>query len=262
MRGRLRLFFVFSAAALLTLVLLPFQLIGKYFIPNLAAWLPFFYHNAICWLFGVRVRVNGDLPKKGPLLIVSNHISWLDIVVLSAVGPHSFVAKQEMATWPIFGQLAWLQRTIFVRRREKRTAGEQVHEIAVRLNRGDIIVLYPEGTTSDGHDLLPFKTPLFEAARRGYSHGGSDETIVIPVAIDYNRLYGLPIGRQWRQHVAWPGDVGLGENLFSLVKKGALDVTVHVGQPILFNRSMNRKVVSAECAGQIRTMLRSGTLDT
>ena len=259
MRGTLRLALVFFAAAVLTLLLLPFQLLGKYVYQPIAAWIPFFYHKAICWLFGVRVRVNGSIPKKGPLLVVSNHISWLDIVILSAVGPHSFVAKAEMATWPIFGQLAWLQRTIFVKRQERRQSGKQVHEIAVRLNRGDIIVLYPEGTTSDGHELLPFKTPLFEAARRNSMDNGIDETIVLPVAIDYSHLHGLPIGRQWRQHVAWPGDVGLGEHFLPLVEKGALDVVVHVGQPIRFDRDMNRKVVSAQCAGQIRSMLRAGS---
>ena len=262
MRKKLRLTIVLVTALCVTILLTPFQLIGLAGVPWLSRHVPVLYHKIIAWLFGVRITLDGALYPNRPLMIVANHVSWLDIVILSSIAPLSFVAKAEMATWPLFGQLAWMQRTIFVKRQERRRSAEQANQIAERLGERDTMVLFPEGTTSDGHAMLPFKTTLFEAARLALADAHEEHAVIQPVAIDYTRLHGLPLARQFRQHVAWPGDVGLGEHFLPLVATGALDVIVHLGEPIAFTAQSNRKVVAAQCQDAIRRMLNGAALDS
>ena len=254
-RGRIRVVVVLTLAMALILVLLPLQIVGLILFPPVARWVPVFFHKCLTFLFGIRVSTRNKPSKSRPLLIISNHVSWVDIIVLSSVLPLSFVAKAEMIAWPIFGQLAQLQRTIFVRREERRRSGEQASEIAERLQEKDVIVLFPEGTTSDGHELYPFKTALFEAARFALVASEEDHALIQPVALSYSRIHGLPIGRQWRQQVAWPGDVGLGEHFLPFIAIGAVDVTICFGEPILFTPESNRKEVAAEARQKIRAML-------
>ena len=116
--------------------------------------IPYRYHRFVCRLFGVRVSVLGA-PIRGGGLMTANHTGWLDIPILSAVAPVSFVAKMEVAQWPFFGTLARLQRTIFIRR-ERGKALEDRDTIRKRLLEGDALVLFPEGTSSDGNRVLPF----------------------------------------------------------------------------------------------------------
>ncbi|MEE9313988.1 MAG: lysophospholipid acyltransferase family protein [Rhizobiaceae bacterium] len=259
MIGNLRFGLVVLAVFLILLILLPLHLIALLFAKLgwtwLAGLLPVIFHRVVLLLFGVRLTIDGRLAKGRPLLLVSNHVSWLDIIVLAAVAPLSFVAKAEMASWPIFGALAKLQRTVFIKREARRKAGEQASDIANRMSAREIMVLFPEGTTSDGHGLLPFKTPLFEAAKMALANSPVEEAIVQPVAIDYTHLHGLPLGRALQRHVAWPGEIGLGESLIPLVREGALDVTVHVGEPIALTESSNRKVIAAQAENSIRKML-------
>ena len=253
---------VLILAGLWVLLLIPFQLIGVFFFLPLAKWVPVIFHRGLCKIFGVRVHLDGQLVKTKPLMIVANHLSWLDIVLLSTLAPVSFVAKADMASWPLFGQLAWLQRTIFVKREERRRSGEQANEIAERLSARDTIVLFPEGTTSDGHTMVAFKTPLFEAARFALVASGEERAFIQPIAIDYTHIHGIAIGRQWMQQVAWPGDVSLGEHFLPLIKKGALDVTLHCGQPIIFTAESNRKEIAAQARRSLHALLGKAPLDS
>lgn len=237
------------------LVLTPLQLLGIYLIPPLARIIPVFFHRCILKLFGVKLHIEGNLEKGRPLLIAANHLSWLDIVVMSAVAPVSFVAKIEMAKWPLFGQLAWLQRTIFVQRQERRKSAEQASEIANRMAKRETMVLFPEATTTDGLRLIPFKTALFEAVKLALIESKVEEAYVQPVAICYTHLHGLRLGLADMPHVAWPGEVGIGEHLLPLVGKGALDVTVRIGPSIVFTKDSHRKVVAATAQNTIRELI-------
>jgi len=241
------------------IIILPFHLVAlvaaKFGAPKLAGYMPVVFHKSALKLAGVRLMVSGTLPKNRPLLLVSNHVSWLDIVVLGAFAPLSFVAKSEMLSWPVFGKLAQMQRTVFIQRERRRQSADQANAIADRMAEKEIMVLFPEGTTTDGNGLSPFKSPLFEAVRIALASSPVEEAIVQPVAIDYSHIHGLPIGRAERPHVAWTGDLGLAESLFPIIKTGALDVTIHLGEPIVFTEQSNRKIVSAESAAAIGNML-------
>lgn len=267
LRGKFRVCFVIFALALVLVVLLPFHLLilggakiwtlfgGKSAGGSLTGLMPMLFHRAVLLCMGVRLTLHGTISKDRPLLLVANHVSWLDIVVLGAVAPLSFVAKSEMRSWPIFGQLAMLQRTVFVERDERRRAGIQAGEIADRMTAREIMVLFPEGTTSDGMGLLPFKTPLFEAAKIALAKSPVTEAMVQPVALRYSHLSGMPMGRAEMPHVAWPGEIGLGESLLPIIARGAMDVAVHLAQPITMDENANRKLVAAQASAAIRQML-------
>lgn len=259
MMGTIRMVLALTASVIVLLILLPFHLFAllltRFGYAQFAGVFPVLFHRCVLFFFGVRLKVEGTLARERPLLLVSNHVSWLDIVVLSAVAPLSFIAKSEMRTWPLFGTLARLQRTVFINRDNRRTAGIQAGDIALRMAAREVMVLFPEGTTSDANQLLPFKTPLFEAAKIALAASEMELALVQPIAINYTSLHGLHLGRAGRPHVAWPGEIGLGESLSAIVRTGALDVIVHVSTPIPLDQFSNRKEIAAQSAAAIRAMI-------
>ena len=120
-------------------------------------------------MFGLRIEVNGRLARDAPVLVLANHVSWLDISVIGSLGPLSFVAKSEVERWPVVGLFARLQRTVFIDRARRAHTAEVNATVARRLAGGDIIVLFPEGTSSDGNRVLPFRSSLVGAARAARS---------------------------------------------------------------------------------------------
>ena len=126
---------------------------------------PHWYHRQVCRLLGIRIHIDGAVVRDRPVLLVANHTTWLDIPVLSAVAPVSFVAKKEVGTWPFVSSLARLQRSVFVDRTRRTAVGQAAGEILARLAQGDTVVLFAEGTSSDGNRVLPFMTSLFAAAK-------------------------------------------------------------------------------------------------
>jgi 1-acyl-sn-glycerol-3-phosphate acyltransferase len=115
-------------------------------------------------LVNVNLRVNGEPAEQGPMLVVINHISWLDILVMLAAQPVRFVSKSEVKHWPIIGWLATNVGTLYIERTKRRDALRVVHETAEALKSGKLIAIFPEGTTSDGKQLLPFHANLLQAA--------------------------------------------------------------------------------------------------
>jgi 1-acyl-sn-glycerol-3-phosphate acyltransferase len=115
-------------------------------------------------ILGIELRVLGTPPSQGPLLLVANHISWLDILVMHAARHCRFVAKADVKRWPLIGTLATGGGTLYIERESRRDAMRVVHHMADALRAGDILAVFPEGTTSDGRALLPFHANLVQAA--------------------------------------------------------------------------------------------------
>jgi 1-acyl-sn-glycerol-3-phosphate acyltransferase len=115
-------------------------------------------------IIGVELVVQGTPPAHGPLLMVCNHISWLDILVLNAAHPSRFVSKADVKGWPLLGSLITGAGTLYIERESRRDAMRVVHHMAERLRAGDILTVFPEGTTGDGRELLPFHANLLQAA--------------------------------------------------------------------------------------------------
>lgn len=218
-------------------------------------------HSLILRALGFRVHVHGALVAQRPLLVASNHISWTDVMVLASFNNVSFIAKSEMAGWPLIGWLTRLQRCVFVERDRRRKSGAQAGEIASRLAAGDAMVLFAEGTTGDGNLILPFKSTLFGAAELAIGEGDVDRVFIQPVAIGYTRLQGLPMGRQHRAVAAWIGDQDLVPHLKDLLAEGAIDVEVHFGEPIEFSAGSSRKETARRVEERVRTMMNKALRD-
>jgi 1-acyl-sn-glycerol-3-phosphate acyltransferase len=230
---------------LVTVILMPLQALGVMFGLRFASTLPNAYHRFVAWLFGIHVHVIGEPVRGRGVLLLANHTSWLDIVIFSAVMPLSFVAKSEVADWPFFGHLAKLQRTIFVSRTKRSETGQARDLIRERLVKGEALVLFPEGTSSDGNAVLPFKSALLGAV------GGTDSVTVQPVSTAYTGIHGIPMGRENRPLFAWYGDMELVPHLWEALKAGPLDVVVEFHPPLV---AADRK----ELAKQAEKLVREG----
>jgi len=249
----LRIVLVTAAVAAMTAALIPVQWLSvRLELPSRRS-IPVIYHRMICRLLGVRITEIGECQSGRPLLVVSNHSSWLDISVITAVTSAVFVAKREVATWPLFGLLARLQRSVFVDRTRRHTVGAVNAEIAERLAGGDPVVLFAEGTSSDGNRVLPFRTALIGAARNALAGEEQSEPVYIqPLSIAYTRLHGIAMGRYQRPVVAWYGSVDLVPHVGALMRHGAIDVTLIWGEPIAYNGAADRKLLARQLELAVR----------
>jgi lyso-ornithine lipid O-acyltransferase len=257
MAGFLRFAFVIAIFAIVTVPLFPFQVFAHRLERFWHKSLPRRWQQFMCRLLGFKVIVKGAPSQGRPLLLVSNHVSWSDVLALGSIAEVSFIAKSEVKAWPLFGRFARLQRTVFIERERKHKTADQAGEIAARLQSGDILVLFAEGTTSDGNRVLPFKSSLFGAARAALDvkNGGAvDHVLIQPVSVAYTRVQGLPMGRYMRPVAAWPGTVPLVKHLKGVLAARAIDIEITFGEPVMFDRSSDRKVLARQFETQIRAM--------
>ena len=215
-----------------------------------ARYVAHWYHRLVCGLLGVRVHLSGAPVAPGPVLLVSNHISWLDIPVLSSITPLSFVAKREVSTWPFISTLAKLQKTIFIDRTKRTAVAETREEILERLEDKERIVLFAEGTSSDGNQVLPFKSSLFAAIEPSERNG--EGYLIQTCAIVYTHIHGLPMNRQQRPAIAWYGDMDMLSHAWGVLKGGPLDVRVRLGEPISIGELGDRKKLAGFAYDRVR----------
>ena len=224
-----------------TLLLMPVQGLGLILRRPWTAQLPRFYHRRCCRILGFDVRQIGEPIADRPTLFAANHVSYTDITVLGSLIPGSFVAKSEVAAWPLFGRLAKLQRSVFVDRQVRSTA-QQRDAIAERLAAGDALILFPEGTSGDGNFVLPFKSALFSVV-----FNKNMPIAVQPVSVAYTRLDGLPIGRRLRPFFAYYGDMSLGPHLWRLLGLGKIEAVVEFHLPVMVADFTSRKALADFC---------------
>lgn len=168
----------------------------------------------LLWLCGVKVQVVGEPQRQGPTLWVVNHVSWLDIFVLNVVRSTTFVAKQEIRHWPLLGWLAVGADTIFIERGFRHAVQRVGHAMQRRFDKGQAVGLFPEGTTSEGFDVLSFYGNLFEPARR-------TEVTIQPVALLY-----FHHGERSAM-AAFVGEESLMRNLWRLLGTTGVSVKLH-----------------------------------
>jgi 1-acyl-sn-glycerol-3-phosphate acyltransferase len=251
--GTLRAASILTGFFALTVPLMPVQALLVRFWPRAARTFPHWYHRQVCRLIGVRITVEGKIASDRPVLLVSNHTSWLDIPVLSAVAPVSFVAKRQVADWPFVSALARLQRSVFVDRERRGAVGDTTSEIVRRLRAGDTIVLFAEGTSSDGNRVLPFKTALFAAAKPSATAGSEAPNAVMQtLSLVYTRLHGVPFGRADRPFVGWYGDMEMQSHAWQLLKAGPLDVRIRIGAPTPLHSFADRKDLAKKSEDEVR----------
>ncbi|CAM5773800.1 1-acyl-sn-glycerol-3-phosphate acyltransferase [Labrys miyagiensis] len=253
---RFKAFCRIAAVGLLALPLIPLQWLAVRRDWSLARNLPVFFHRCVCAIIGVKVAIRGSEAAERPLLIVANHVSWLDIVVLGSVAPLSFIAKSEVAGWPVIGLFARLQRSIFIERERRHKTRQATAAIGERLKAGDAMVLFGEGTTSDGIHILPFRSALLGAAREALGDGDR-LAYVQPLALRYTKRGGLPIGRGAMQEVAWIGDVDLAPHLMGVLSGPPIDVVVSWGEALPYGTDTDRKVLTRRLENEVRALARA-----
>lgn len=244
----LRAFGILLTFVLVTLPGIPWQASALRFNLPRRRTFPHRYHKFLCKLFGIRVTVIGEPVQDKGVLMIGNHTSYFDILVLSSVAKVSFVAKSEVQNWPFFSTLARLQQTVFVERTRRSQTGEARDQIRDRVLQGDALVLFPEGTSSDGNCVLPFKSALMGAAEATIgtdAEGNPVHVPVQPVSVAYVGLYGMPMGRETRPLFAWYGDMDLVPHLVEAVKTGPIDVVVEFHQPLTVDQAGGRKNLAA-----------------
>ena len=251
-----------AKAALIVLVALlfgPLQVVCWMLRLPPRRWLPVLFHRAAARIIGLRIHRQGMLSRDRPMLILSNHVSWLDIIAIGSVAPVSFVAKAEIEGWPLFGFLAKLQRSIFVDRSRRTDTAKTNAALAERLEEGDPIVLFAESTTSDGNRILPFRSSLVGAAREAIlSDSPTRHVCLQPLALAYSHADGVPTGRAGRARIGWYGDMEMAPHLVGILRGGPLDVTLRFGAPLAFDRGADRKSLTRAAEEQVRLMLAEG----
>jgi 1-acyl-sn-glycerol-3-phosphate acyltransferase len=208
---------------------------------------PRLYWYVMCCLIGLHVRVIGSPAQRGadgrPIVFVSNHSSWLDVLVLGGRLQACFIAKQEIARWPLIATIARLGRSVFVRRRRTSTLNER-DDMRARLAGGDNLILFPEGTTSDGSRVLPFRSAFLSVAELPVTADGMPP-LVQPVSVVYDRLSGLPTGRANRPLFAWYGDMDIASHFWRLAQHCGLRVTVLLHATLDPRAFADRKALAA-----------------
>lgn len=171
-------------------------------------------------ILGLKVHMQGELSPKRPLMLVSNHCSYVDILLLGSCLPIAFTPKKEIARWPVIGFCSKLAGCVFVERTPKAIAATRT-EIAKRLATGRVMCIFAEGTTNNGTDLKPFKSSLFSLAE------GTDIAIQ-PAALRYTHRDGAPLDAQGRARIAWYDDMSLLPHLWQLLRARRIDAQLQL----------------------------------
>lgn len=192
--------------------------------------------------FRIKAEATGPIPSRG--LLISNHLSYLDILVLSSLTPAVFVSKHDVKYWPVFGQFAVLGGTVFVDRQRRFQVGHVNDEITKALNQGALVVLFPEGTSTNGQTLLPFKSPLLQPATNP----------AWPLALDWIH-YEIDDGDASNEVCYW-GDHTFFPHMLNLLSKRRVRATVCFGQ--FSKRSTDRKELARQLRAEILALKEKG----
>ncbi len=217
---------------------------------TVSARLPIAFHWVARWCMGVRIHQEGEPLSDGPVVLAGNHVSWLDIVMIGSHGRFRFISKDDVAEWPIFGSLARLQNTLFVSRTRRTDTGKMTDTMRQALADGDRLVLFAEGTTSDGGQVLPFRPALL-----GALVGDAKDVMVQPFTLAYMRRDGLPISRGARATLGWYGDLDLLPSLLDIIHGGPLDVAFILGHPKNVSDLGGRKRAAEALEDEVRRTL-------
>jgi 1-acyl-sn-glycerol-3-phosphate acyltransferase len=197
--------------------------------------------------FRIKVRAFGKLPILGKThtMFVGNHISWVDIHAINSMIPVRFVAKMEIKDWPVFGYLVRKSGTIFINRNHRKDAARIVKLTEQALRQGDNVCFFPEGTTTEGHHVLPFKSSIIQAAVAAGS-------TVTPIAIRYPLSNG-----DINTHMAYAGDISLIDSMQQILALECPVVELHFLTPIHCSNNLSRQTIAHQAFEQITLCLQA-----
>lgn len=220
--------------------------------------IPLFFHRGACRIIGIRVKVEGIVSDAKPALFVGNHISYLDIFAVGSALSGQFIAKSDIADWPVMGKLARLQNTLFVER-DPRKASLQITQMREYLEPGGRLILFPEGTSSMGTEVLPFKSSLFKAAELVVEDGSRNAwpVPIQPFAVSYTHVAGKPIDDAQRSRFAWHDDTPFAQHFMRILGARTVSVTLLFAEPVYIEDFDSRKDCANFCRDQVAELLAS-----
>ncbi len=241
-----RAFLKFFSFALNCLWVVPVQSLILLFTKGSFSYhLPRIWHNAVRSIFGIRYEIIGTPCTDKQTIFMSNHLSYLDIPVLGSIIKSPFVAKSEVEGWAVFGFLSTLQQTIFIQRKRSEAA-KQKNELQSRIDAGNSLIIFPEGTSTSGLEVFPFKSSLFSLALGE----GRENLYVQPVTIKLVEIDGkAPHSKEEHDIYAWPfdDDIELGEHLTRFAKTSGAKLRITFHPPLKASDYNDRKVLAKAC---------------
>ncbi len=225
-------------------LIVPPQMICNVFCKgNAVYFLPWVWHKGMCFVFKLKVETHGKICTERPVLFVSNHISYLDIPVIGSTLKASFIAKSEVASWPLFGLLAKLQNTAFIDRRRSASVRE-AGSLEKLLEKEGGLILFPEGTSHTGELALPFRSNFFQIAV------GHENLPIQPISIQILKVDKKPADSQpVRDIYAWYGDMDMAPHLWAFAKSRGAVIKLTFHEPLRVKPNQNRKTL-AKLAGK------------
>jgi 1-acyl-sn-glycerol-3-phosphate acyltransferase len=239
----------------------PFLIVGVplQFLISRSPWfnnqIPRWFHWFGATFLGMKVNMIGTPSTDRATLIVSNHISWTDIVAVGSKADVTFVAKAEIRNWFFVGFMASLQRTLYVDRKKRSDAKRVSEEMGKRMASGGAVLLFAEGQSDLGTHVLPFRSALIGAAQHAMEEAGAAEVMIQPLTIAYTKLQGLPVGRTDRSFIAWIKSKSVKQNIREILTGGTREVTLAFGTPRPLSAGSNRKELAKQTENEVRRML-------
>ena len=225
------------------LILLPIQIFFILIKSNLRFFLPLIFHKFLLKVLGVRVLITGTPSNRKPLILIGNHCSYLDIIILGSILPVCFVAKSEIKGWFLFGLLASLQNSIFIDRRNLRTL-ESLKKVSKNLSTNFAMIIFPEGTTNNGKKVLKFRTSLFKIFE-------DDPTLGLQnFSLCYTHINSMPLDNRMRPNIAWYGEMSLLTHLKRLLNYSSIRAKLQF-HPMNVPYGIKRKVISEQSREQV-----------
>ena len=231
------IFLIITALAPIQYILVKIKLRSRMYIPII-------FHKILLKILGIEVKLIGQKASIRPLILAGNHTSYIDIIILGSIMPICFIAKQEIKSWFLFGFLAKLQNTIFIKRKNLRTL-ENIKNINKDLGSESAIVLFPEGTTNSGKKVLNFKSSLFNLFE-------SNNTLRLQnFSLCYTHVNDMPIDNRIRPKISWYGDMNIIAHLSNFLKLSSVNATV-VLHPVMSLKGLDRKTISLSSIKQVK----------
>lgn len=213
---------------------------------------PMMFHRGCCRILGLNVVVVGDMDQSRPGLSLGNHVSYLDIFVLGGVIPGFFIAKSEVADWPLLGTLARLQNTLFFERKGRRAA-QQVAQMQQHLKEDGRLILFPEGTSTLGVDVLPFKSTLFKAAELDDGQQVNIQTF----ALIHTDTKGQTPDLKQRGYYAWFDDTTFVAHFLAALAAPKATIELHFADVVTLEQFEDRKACAQHCHAEVLKRLRA-----
>ena len=250
--GLLRITAIFLWIVIMPLI---YMVVRALRIPNHTQMVHFF-HAGTCRILGIRVSSYGEMSLARPTLYLSNHVSYIDIFVLGQL-PAYFIAKSEVASWPVFGKLASFQNTLFIERKAGR-AKQQLEILQSHLESNHSLTLFPEGTSTDGIHVEPFKSSLLEAANLP----SGKRVAIQPITVAYTHYDGeLITSQEIRDHYAWYAKMPFLSHFLGLMPRKKVDAKIHFHPVCYLDEFDTRKECANYCQSVVANQLQNFVQD-